>query len=114
MDLGHRIRIMGIQARRHIRRDETGRTAYCLKFDITKFYPSIDHDILKQIIRRKIKDARLLRLLDEIIDSAPAFRSQLPVGPSPTSPVVFRPLTKREAGEALLPLCGRYRDPGGR
>jgi retron-type reverse transcriptase len=44
-------------------------TKYCLKIDIRKFYPSIDHDILKQIIRLKIKDKRLLALLDEIIDS---------------------------------------------
>lgn len=35
-------------------------TAYCLKLDIHKFYPSIDHNILKAIIRRKIKDVRLL------------------------------------------------------
>ena len=45
-------------------------TQYCLKLDIRKFYPSINHDILKKLIRRKIKDARLLVLLDEIIDSA--------------------------------------------
>jgi len=45
-------------------------TKYCLKLDIKKFYPSIDHDILKQIIRRKIKDKKVLKLLDEIIDSA--------------------------------------------
>ncbi len=45
-------------------------TQYCLKFDIRKYYPSVDHDILKQILRRKIKDADLLELLDEIIDSA--------------------------------------------
>lgn len=45
-------------------------TAYCLKLDIKKFYPSIDHDILKQLLRRKIKDVDLLWLLDEIIDSA--------------------------------------------
>jgi retron-type reverse transcriptase len=45
-------------------------TRYCLKIDVRKFYPSIDHDILKQIVRRKIKDKRLLWLLDEIIDSA--------------------------------------------
>ena len=44
-------------------------TKYCLKLDIRKFYPSIDHLILKQIVRRKIKDSRLLILLDEIIDS---------------------------------------------
>lgn len=45
-------------------------TQYCLKLDIKKFYPNIDHDILKQIIRRKIKDNDLLWLLDGIIDSA--------------------------------------------
>ena len=45
-------------------------TKYCLKMDVRKFYPSIDHDILKQTIRKKIKDKDLLWLLDEIIDSA--------------------------------------------
>ena len=44
-------------------------TKYCLKLDIKKFYPSINHNILKQIIRKKIKDKDLLWLLDEIIDS---------------------------------------------
>jgi RNA-directed DNA polymerase len=44
-------------------------TKYCLKLDIKKFYPSINHDILKSIIRRKFKDKDLLWLLDEIIDS---------------------------------------------
>ena len=51
-------------------------TRYCLKTDIHKFYPSIDHDIMKFIVRKKIKDARLLKLLDEIIDSAQG----LPIG----------------------------------
>lgn len=50
-------------------KDQNG-TKYCLKTDIHKFYPSIDHDCLKIIIRKKIKDVRLLSLLDEIIDSA--------------------------------------------
>jgi retron-type reverse transcriptase len=45
-------------------------TKYCLKMDVRKFYPSIDHDILKQIITKKIKDKDLLWLLGEIIDSA--------------------------------------------
>lgn len=70
----------GIQAaadklRNVINRDKTG-CAYCLKIDIRKFYPSIDHTILKRIVRRKIKDTRLLKLLDEIIDSAEG----LPIG----------------------------------
>lgn len=45
-------------------------TTYCLKLDIRKFYASIDRVILKQQLRRKIKDLELLELLDEIIDSA--------------------------------------------
>ena len=45
-------------------------TKYCLKIDIKKFYPSVDHEILKQIIRIKIADRELLQLLDEIIDSS--------------------------------------------
>lgn len=46
-------------------------TEYCLKIDVKKFYPTIDHDILKSVIRRKIKDPELLALLDEIIGSVP-------------------------------------------
>lgn len=62
----------------HLKRDlkDVENTRYCLKIDIKKFYPSIDHDILKGIIRKKIKDVRLLQLLDEIIDSAPG----VPIG----------------------------------
>lgn len=43
---------------------------YCLKIDIRKFYPSIDHNVLKQVVRKKIKCADTLDLLDKIIDSA--------------------------------------------
>lgn len=51
-------------------------TTYCLKLDIKKFYPSIDHGILKKLLRRKLKDNDLLELLDGIIDSADG----LPIG----------------------------------
>ena len=56
-------------------KDEQG-TKYCLKLDIKKFYPSIDHSVLKQVIRKKLKDNKLLRLLDSIIDST----SGVPIG----------------------------------
>ena len=61
-----------------IKRDlnDVENTRYCLKMDVRKFYPSIDHEILKSIIRRKVKDIRLLNLLDGIIDSAPG----VPIG----------------------------------
>lgn len=44
-------------------------TKYCLKFDISKFYPSINNNILKESIAKKIKDKKLLKLLNIIIDS---------------------------------------------
>ena len=43
-------------------------TKYCLKMDIRKFYPS--HDILYEMLQKKIKDKKLLSLLKEIIYSA--------------------------------------------
>lgn len=45
-------------------------TKFCLKLDIRKFYRSIDHNVLKALLRKKIKDKDLLWVLDEIIDSA--------------------------------------------
>lgn len=56
-------------------KDESG-TKYALKLDIKKFYPNINHDILKTLLRRKIKDLDLLNLLDEIIEST----SGVPIG----------------------------------
>lgn len=42
---------------------------YFLKIDIEKFYPSINNNKLKQIVRRKIKCKDALWLIDDIIDS---------------------------------------------
>ena len=61
--------------REDLRNDPEG-TAYCLKLDIRKFYPSIDHEKMKAVVRRKIKDPEVLWLLDGIIDSAPG----VPIG----------------------------------
>ena len=72
---GRGIHATARNVRKALRQDMSG-TKYCLKLDIRKFYPSIKHDILKGIIRRKLKDGRLLALLDEIIDSADG----LPIG----------------------------------
>ena len=51
-------------------------TQYCLKMDIRKFYPSVNHNVLKEVIRKKIKCPDTLWLLDEIIDSTPG----VPIG----------------------------------
>lgn len=42
---------------------------YCLKFDMRKYYESINHTILKEKYARLIKDKDLLWLINEIIDS---------------------------------------------
>ncbi len=61
--------------REDLKNDPEG-TRYCYKADVKKFYPSIDHTLLKVVVRRKIKDPDLLLLLDEIIESAPG----VPIG----------------------------------
>lgn len=55
------------------------RLKYYLKCDVKKFFPSIDRDILIKILHKKIGDERLLRLLEELIHSAPGKRG-IPIG----------------------------------
>lgn len=43
---------------------------YVLQCDIRKYFPSIDHEILKSAIRRKIKCVPTLWLIDRIIDNS--------------------------------------------
>lgn len=45
-----------------------GRYAYAMPCDIQKYFPSIDHQRLKQLFRRLIKDKRVLDLMDMIVD----------------------------------------------
>ncbi len=54
-------------------------TKYCLKLDIKKYYPNINHDILKSIYRKIFKDPKLLWLIDEIIDSTEGNKG-IPIG----------------------------------
>lgn len=43
--------------------------AYVWRGDITKFFDSIDQEILKKLLRRRVHDYKALQLLDEIITS---------------------------------------------
>nr|DAX39300.1 MAG TPA: hypothetical protein [Caudoviricetes sp.] len=52
---------------------------YCLKMDIRKFYPSINHDILYSMFERKFKDEGLLWLIKDIIYSFPG-ETNIPIG----------------------------------
>ena len=42
---------------------------YYLKFDINKYFYNIDHDVVKCMIRNKIKDKDAINIIDRIIDS---------------------------------------------
>lgn len=57
----------------------TKKYEYCLQFDISKFYPSIRHDLLKIVIAKKIKDKEMLDLLYDIIDSVDS-ETNVPIG----------------------------------
>ncbi|OGZ29575.1 MAG: hypothetical protein A2835_00160 [Candidatus Niyogibacteria bacterium RIFCSPHIGHO2_01_FULL_45_28] len=58
------------------------KTCWILKCDIKKFFASIDHKILKEILAKHIADKNTLWLLDEIIDSFRSVREEvgLPLG----------------------------------
>lgn len=58
-----------------MKRDKAG-TKYYLKIDIKKFYPSVNHKILFEMLDKVFKDQNLLTLLKEIVNSADG----LPIG----------------------------------
>ncbi len=45
------------------------RNCWTLKLDIKQFFASVDHDILMELIRKRVKDKDTLSLIDEIITS---------------------------------------------
>lgn len=55
------------------------RNSYCLKCDVSKFYPSINHNRLLEVLAKKIKCQDTLKLLKDIIESIPG-ESNVPIG----------------------------------
>jgi len=68
----------GLTRLRSFLRDDAN-TKHCLKFDVSKFYPSVDHDILLSLVKKKIKCPDTLWLLEEIIRS-PGGSKNIPIG----------------------------------
>ncbi len=52
-------------------------TYYYVQLDAHHYFQHIRHDLMKQAIRRKIKDSKLLNFLDEIVES---YHQGLPLG----------------------------------
>ncbi len=45
------------------------RHAYCLKTDVVKFFPNVDHGVLFDLLGRRIRDRRLMDLVETILAS---------------------------------------------
>ena len=101
------------RAVKHIRRCLKGfadeEAIYIFKCDIHHFYASIDHDVLKRVLARKVKDPRALRLLfTGVIDT---FGEGIPIG-NYLSPL-FANLVLSDLDHALQARvrgCFRYLD----
>jgi len=63
--------LSGVQRTTRFLRDSTRRwgRVYCLKGDVKKYFPSVHHETLKQIIRKRIACPDTLEMIDRIIDS---------------------------------------------
>jgi len=48
---------------------QVGKHGYCLKMDVRRFYPSINHDLMHDIVKQKMKCKNTLWLLHDIIYS---------------------------------------------
>lgn len=66
---------------------------YILQCDLKKYFPSIDHEMLKQIIRRKIKCQDTLWLIDIIVENSNA---QEPVIEYFAGDDLLTPITRRK------------------
>lgn len=65
---GRGIHDAATQVRQQLRSDPEG-TRWCLRMDVRKFYPSIPHEQLKCVLRRRVKDRHVLALLDDVVGS---------------------------------------------
>src|SRR5271167_3950754 len=74
------------------------RFRYVLKADIQKFFPSLDHEILKALLARKIKDPDVLWLVNQIIDHSNLQEEILHYFPGDD---LFSPAERRRG----IPLC---------
>lgn len=57
-----------------------GKGVHIVKIDVKKFFYSIDRDILKQLLRKKVKDEKFFSLLCKVIDSSPEGEKGIPLG----------------------------------
>lgn len=82
---------------------------YCLKIDVKKFYPSVDQNILLNLLRRFIKDEKVIELINTIISTSDGlaignYISQI------LGNLYLSPLDRYIKEELKLPFMSRYCD----
>ncbi len=85
---------------------------YYAKLDVRKFFDSINHDVLKVLLRRLFKDNKLLNIFDLIIDSYGTDKG-LPIGNLTSqyfANYYLSPLDHFIKEEVKVPLYLRYMD----
>lgn len=49
---------------------KSGKFKYFIKLDVTSFYPSIDHGVLRKVLKQKVRKLEIRRLIDSAIQTA--------------------------------------------
>jgi len=80
------------------------RSKYVLKCDIKKYFPNINHEILKKIIGKKIADKKLLTVINNIIDSSPVFEGIIVSGNSNLGEYLQLPLFSQSYKKKGIPI----------
>ncbi len=84
-----------------------------LQMDVSRFFPSIDRRTLFGLIERKVADARLLRLLESLIMTAPGGEVGIPIGNLTSqlfANIYLDPLDQFIKRKLRVPLYVRYMD----
>ncbi len=68
---------------------------WALKLDIKQFFASVDHQILFELIKRKVKDKYILWLIREVIKSFPSNTGSIPLGVKPLKGIPLGNLTSQ-------------------
>jgi RNA-directed DNA polymerase len=68
------------------------RHRFALTCDVSRFFPSIDHEILLGQVRRKVRDRRCLELIERILDASPPSQEPIPYFPGDD---LFTPARRR-------------------
>ena len=59
------------RVKHHLRRyyiENGTNDGYCIRIDIRKYFPSIPHKLLKEVVRKHVNDEKILKMLEYIID----------------------------------------------